>query len=194
MAPYWSDRRSTGYLERLTEFTAVLGQRQEMVAWTGYHLVPGDPPAVYVDSTGVVPGRQSAGLMTSVLRHRLGSALREIRFQGVVSARSESPVFYRLLRKLFGVGAVYPMPNRTVPNALLRSARDIAAWLGQDAIFDSHTLRLTGAYSNLEQLYGEIPSSGVGEIDEFFRTSLGPLDAFIIVVDVARSSMLTQAP
>jgi hypothetical protein len=183
MTPYWRDRRAGGYLKRISEFTVVVDSEDRFVGWTGFHRIDGPVPNLYVDSTGVVPPYQSAGVMRQIFRARLNAALDAEAGPAMVSARSESPIFYLLLASLFGREHVFPQPAREAPLAVRETAARLAEWLGQTDIFDPDTQRVVGAYDNLDALYGDLPSCGDADLDEFFRASLGPLDAYLMVAE-----------
>lgn len=185
MTPYWALRSREGYLERLAEFIIIGDESGHMVGWTGFHRLSfGDYTTIYIDSTGMIPGRQSRGVMRELLRARIKeTALTAFPPDHPVylTARSESPVFYRLMRGLLGGAPLFPQPGTAVSADIGQCAADLATWLGQSAILDPATLMLNGAYDSLDALYGELPTTGDAELDAMFRRQLGPLDAYLLV-------------
>jgi hypothetical protein len=186
---YWHDREREGFLDRISRFVMIFDAGEALVGWTSYRLIEQSAGVrcVYVDSTVLQAEQQSRGLM-----RRLYEALLEaepaVRSPNVyVTARTESPIFYRLFAGLFGRERVYPQPGVEVPPDVVRCASELAEDLGQRSIFDPPTLRVLGAYGNVEALYGELPTCGQPDLDRFFREHLGPLDAFLLVA-VPRAS------
>jgi acetyltransferase (GNAT) family protein len=195
MAPYWRDREADGYLDRITEFVVIGDSDRNFVGWTGFHRlqssVSPDATTIYIDSTGVVPEHQGQGLLKKVFRDRLTMDGAPCGGATFYAARSESPIFFMLMRTTFGASAIFPRPSTNVPSDVSTAALELARWLGQESIFDATEMRIEGAYSNLDALYGELPSSGDGELDEFIRKSLGPLDAFLMFARPASRSELS---
>jgi hypothetical protein len=185
MTPYWTQRSKEGYLERLAEFVVVSDPAGTMAGWTGFHILPYDEfTMVYLDSTGMVPTLQSGGVMRRLMRHRIvDSALASCHTDRPVylTARSESPIFYRLMRKLLDSAELYPHPSLAAPEDVVEAARHLASWLGQKDILDAPSLTVRNAYQALDELYGELPTTGDPDLDRLFRGRLGPLDAFLLV-------------
>ena len=132
----------------------------------------------------MAPTGQSRGVMREVLRSRImGAAYQDhqTRESVYLSARSENPIFYKLMCALLGDGNVYPSPRAALPDDIRACAIDLARWLGQEHILDPDTLAIRGAYSMIDELYGELPSTGDAELDAFFRKQLGPLDAYLLL-------------
>lgn len=185
MTPYWAQRSREGYLERLAEFVLIGDEDGAFVGWTGHHMLRFDDYVIiYLDSTGMTPGRQSKGTMRELMRERIvGRALSQCPAEVPVylTARTESPIFYRLMRGLADGGTVFPAPDTALPEGVERCGLDLARWLGQRAILEPGTLTLRNAYDTLDELYGELPTTGNPELDAMFRSTLGPLDAFLVV-------------
>lgn len=185
MTLYWSQRSKEGYLERLAEFVLISDSSGLLVGWTGFHVLPYDEHTlIYLDSTGLVPARQSSGTMRELMRRRIVQTLladEQANCPVYLTARSESPIFYRLMRKLLESGELYPRPGVVAPDDMVRAARNLARWLGQSDLLDAPNLTIRGAYQALDQLYGELPTTGDLGLDEMFRSKLGPLDAFLLV-------------
>ena len=184
MQSYWLERSVNGYLERLYEFTLVHNDQGALVGWTGFHVIPyADKTLVYLDSTGMIPSQQSKGSMRCLFRQRI-SALTQ---SGTptppvyLCARSESPVVYKLMASLLGDQALFPNPKLPAPANIVDTASLLAEWLGQLALLNSHSLKIEGAYENLNQLYADLPTSGNADLDSLFRSHLGPLDAYLLV-------------
>ena len=180
---YWHDREAEGFLDNLTRFAMLFDERQALVGWTGYRLIEQSRGrcCMYVDSTVLQPEQQSRGLMRR-LYEELFAAEPALRSTSVyAAARTESPVFHRLFSGVFGRDAVYPRPGVVNPPDVVQCAVELAEDLGQGALLDPPTLRVMGAYNNVEALYGELPSCGMPDLDRFFREQLGPLDAFLLV-------------
>ncbi|WP_440901269.1 GNAT family N-acetyltransferase [Actinosynnema sp.] len=186
MTPYWAQRSKEGYLERLAEFVLIASPEGRMIGWTGFHVLPYDRRTlVYLDSTGMVPEQQSRGVMRKVMRERIHEAVLPACRPDLpvyLTARSESPVFYRLMRGLLQEEhhVLHPHPSLPVPEDVADSALDMATWLGQGAILDRTTLAIRGAYDGLDELYGELPTTGDADLDKLFRGQLGPLDAYLL--------------
>jgi hypothetical protein len=187
MTPYWAHRRKERYFDLLSEFMLVSDGRGRMVGWSGYQTFDaGEFTNVYIDSTGIVSGDQSRGVMRSLFDSRIRHvALPWLARNGAplfISARSESPIFYKLMRSLVQPGALFPHPGAAPPPDIERCARDLAERLGQTDILEPGTLVLRNAYGSIvEELYGALPSSGEPELDRLFRSELGPLDAYLLV-------------
>jgi hypothetical protein len=62
--------------------------------------------------------------------------------------------------------------------------RYLSTWLGQTEKFEPQSLRIRGAYDNLDALYGELPRCGDEAINQYFRKHLRPEDAFIVVAQL----------
>ncbi|MFG2463016.1 hypothetical protein ACGFWE_38960 [Streptomyces sp. NPDC048523] len=184
MTPYWAQRSKEGYLERLAEFVLIGDGEGAFVGWTGHHVLRFDEHVIiYLDSTGMVPHRQSKGVMRELMRQRIvKNALPQCPAEVPVylTARTESPIFYRLMQGLTDGGTVFPAPDTPLPEGVAHCGRDLAMWLGQSAILEPGTLTLRNAYDTLDELYGELPSTGNPKLDAMFRGALGPLDAFLV--------------
>ncbi|MDA8044892.1 MAG: GNAT family N-acetyltransferase [Actinomycetota bacterium] len=185
MTEYWRDRSANDYFGRLTEFVLVADREGRMVGWTGYSLIEGGSGVnVYIDSSGVVPSGQSQGVMRAVMERRLTSGVLSRlapRSRLYISARSESPVFYKLMRGLVGAGNLFPNPELHTPLDVLGCGSELAGWLGQASLMEPGSLVIRNAYGVLDELYGELPSSGDPALDRMFRNALGPLDAYLLV-------------
>ncbi len=184
MTPYWAQRSKEGYLERLAEFVLVAGADDTMIGWTGFHVLPDDDRTlIYLDSTGMVPDSQSRGVMRRLMHDRIhGTVLPSCAADRPVylTARSESPVFYRLMRGLFDTGTLFPHATLAVPADVAQTATTLAGWLGQSHLFNPSTLAVENAYDGLDELYGELPTTGDPDLDQLFRERLGPLDAYLL--------------
>lgn len=188
MTPYWAGRRDQGYFSRLAEFIFVADAEDQIVGWTGYSVLNFEGyQNIYIDSSGMIPSRQSRGIMRALWAKRLvNNAFAHNRSQRLfVSARSESPILYKLFCGLVGRDRVYPNVGGALPEHIVRCGADLAAWLGQSAILERERLIVRGAYANLDALYDELPSTGDQALDRLFRKELGPLDAYLLVGEVA---------
>ncbi len=185
MTPYWRYRRANGYFSKLEDFTVIADMAGQMVGWTGYAVLHGDDFVnFYIDSTGMVPSRQFGGVMREVLRNRLGKAYSQHRATSrliLASARSESPIFYKLMKKVLGGDHVYPRVGVNVPADVLTYGRHLAAWLEQADILEHDSLILRNAYTMVDELYDELPATGDPDLDRLFRDELGPLDAYLLI-------------
>ncbi len=189
MAPYWRQRRDGGYFERLSELI-LIAQHDRFVGWTGYAALERRRYAnLYIDSTGMVPGGQSRGVLGAVLRARMRD-LAFARYGGrerlYVSARTESPVAYKLVRRLAEGDEFHPDPHAPAPPDVLECAHDLAAWLGQAEFLEPRGLIVRAAYGQLDHLYGQLPTCGDPVLDGLFRERLGPLDAYLVIGRVDR--------
>lgn len=57
----------------------------------------------------------------------------------------------------------------------------MADWLGQKDKLDKKSLIIRNAYAMLDELYGELPSSGDEVLDRWIRHQVGSLDAFLLI-------------
>lgn len=188
MTEYWRGRREDGYFDLLREFTVVVNADGRIVGWTGFHRHDREAYTnLYVDSTGLVPDLQSIGLMKKLMRTRIIDRLDKLRGdeRTYLSARSENPVFYRLMEGMVGAGNLFPHPNVDTPPDIRACARDLAATLGQLEQFDIESFIIRDAYGSLDALYGELPTTGDPDLDRFFTARLGPLDGLLLVSRVA---------
>jgi GNAT superfamily N-acetyltransferase len=186
MTPYWAQRSKEGYLERLAEFVLIADAEGSFVGWTGYHLLPHEEETiVYLDSTGMVPAWQSKGVMRQLMTRLVIESALPACAPGLpvyLTARSESPIFYRLMRALVEADRLFPNAALAVPPDVSDCALHLADWLGQREILDPTTLVLRNAYAGtLDELYGELPSTGDAQLDKLFRGELGALDAYLII-------------
>ncbi|TDD34973.1 hypothetical protein E1287_15230 [Actinomadura sp. KC06] len=185
MTPYWAQRSREGYLERLAEFVFVCDDMGTLVGWTGYHVLRFDEHIiVYLDSTGMVPSHQSRGTMRALLRDRIANgALPRCAGDSPVflAARTESPIFFRLMRGIVNDAVMFPNPGIPTPAEVQLCGINLGTWLGQLDLLEPSTLMLRNAYDTLDELYGELPTTGDPDLDEMFRGALGPLDAFLLV-------------
>lgn len=185
MTPYWAQRSKEGYLERLAEFVMIADADGTWIGWTGFHVLPFDTMTlVYIDSTGMSPDRQSRGAMRELMRARLHDDVLARCSENLpvyLTARSESPIFYRLMRGLVADGNLFPQPISDFPSDVVDAAELLSQWLGQRHLLNSETLAVQGAYEALDELYGELPTTGDENLDKLFRERLGPLDAYLLV-------------
>lgn len=188
MTPYWAQRSKEGYLERLAEFVLVGDEGGAFVGWTGHHQLRfNEHVIIYLDSTGMVPHRQSKGTMRKLMRERIVNDVLPQCPEDLpvyLTARTESPIFYRLMLGLTGGGTVFPAPGVALPRGVEKCGVDLATWLGQRTILEPGTLTLRNAYDTLDELYGELPTTGNRDLDAMFRGALGPLDAFLLVAQM----------
>ena len=185
---YWAERREQRYFARLAEFIALVDPDDTVIGWSGYsYFRDRDAGFIYCDSTGLAPGYKTRGVMREMAAARLTQfAFKRYADPGrlYVTARSESPIVYKLTRDIPGVKRLYPDPDGPTPQHVLACGRALAEWLGQSHLLQPDTLILRGAYAALEALYGELPSTGDAILDHLFRDQLGPLDAFLLVGEV----------
>ncbi|WP_199930948.1 hypothetical protein [Streptomyces sp. CB02923] len=183
MTPYWSDRKKGRFFEKISKFCLLVDPLGNISGWTGYHRrIFGNAHCLYLDSSGVLPDSQGGGLMGHI--HAKMIALECLNYAPrpvYLVARTESPVVYRLLRNGCGPDNIWPAPDTAVDRQVSLIATDVAEWLGQSDKFDPGSLRILGAYDNLDALYGDLPSCGDPTIDAFFRTTLRPEDAYIVI-------------
>jgi hypothetical protein len=193
MTPYWVQRDREGYLERIAEFVLVADQTGSIVGWTGYHRIIFDDFAIiYLDSTGMIPQWQSRGYMRKLMHRRVAeSAIPGCPADRSVflTARSESPIFYRLMRGMLDPADLYPQPAATAPEDVARCGVGLARWLGQESLLDASTLILRGAYDTLNELYADLPVTGDPVLDAMFRDQLGPLDAYLLIGRVSKKAL-----
>lgn len=192
MDPYWAGRREGGYFQSITRFFLLADPAGEIAGWTGYHRRRfAGKECIFLDSTGVLPEYQRSGVISAVQARAISRELMRTPLSTIyLITRTESPVVYRMLHRALGPGRVFPAPGLEVPTAVQAIGTEVAAWLGQSHLFTAPNLTIAGAYASLDALYGELPSCGDTELDRFFRASLRPVDAFLVI---ARASALAAA-
>ncbi|HVR11758.1 MAG TPA: GNAT family N-acetyltransferase [Thermoanaerobaculia bacterium] len=186
MAPYWAGRKAGGYFQKISRFCLIIAADGTVVGWTGFHRQRfGGRHCLYLDSTGVLPEHQGSGIVSRVQSRILARELAAHAFSSLyLITRTENPVVYRMLQRAVGAERIHPSPRRpVVPEVIQRIGADTAVWLGQEDVFDPPRLKVAGAYSNLDALYGELPTSGDGALDAFFQGNLRPVDAFLVIAD-----------
>lgn len=183
MTPYWRDRREGGYFSRISQFFFIVNPQGDVIGWTGYHRrVFAQRTCLYLDSTGVLPRYQGQGVISRMQSRILTWELARRPFSALyLITRTENPVIYRMLVRGVGDGRVFPPSTGETPEDIQRIGIEVAEWLGQSAIFQPAELKLVGAYSNLEALYGDLPCCGQTDLDCFFRDNLTPEDAFLVI-------------
>ena len=186
MTPYWAGRKAGGYFQKISRFCFIIAGDGAVVGWTGFHRQRfGGQHCLYLDSTGVLPEYQGSGIISQVQSRILARELAAHAFSSrYLITRTENPVVYRMLQRAVGAERIYPSARMpVVPERIQRIGADTAVWLRQQDVFDPLTLKVAGAYSNLDALYGQLPTSGDGELDAFFQRSLRPVDAFLVIAD-----------
>jgi GNAT superfamily N-acetyltransferase len=186
MTPYWAGRKAGGYLQKISRFCFIVAADGAVIGWTGFHRQRfGGRHCLYLDATGVLPEYQGSGIISQVQSRILARELAAHAFSSLyLITRTENPVVYRMLQRAVGAERLHPSPRTpVVPEVIQRIGAETAAWLGQKDVFDPPRLKVAGAYSNLDALYGELPKSGDAELDAFFLRSLRPVDAFLVIAD-----------
>jgi hypothetical protein len=183
MTPYWRDRKQGRFFEKITKFCLLVDPLGNISGWTGYHRrIFSGQHCLYLDSSGVLPEAQGGGIMGHVhSKMIIQECLRYAPRPVYLLARTESPVVYRLLRNGCGADNIWPSPDAPVDRRVSLIGEDAAEWLGQSEKFDRGSMKILGAYDNLDALYGDLPTCGEPQIDAFFRKTLRPEDAFIVV-------------
>lgn len=177
---HWRARCASGFFRRITGFYLIIDPWREVVGLISYHRQRfAGAHCLYLDSSAIVPSAQRGGLVgrlqtTLIVRE----CLRRFPAPVHLIVRTGNPVIYRSLRNGCGPANIWPSPAGSAPE--LASAIGVAAarWLGQDDRFDPHTFRLRDAY---DALYTGIPRCGEADLDAFFRRSLRPNDAYLVV-------------
>lgn len=192
MTPYWRDRSRQGYLDTITRFYLIFSEDDRLVGWTGYHrLKPAGQTCLYLDSTGVLPELQHTGIMTGLFGQFLLKEMLRAGPRGLyVSMRTENPVVYQSFYKVAGEQNTFPSLSAPVPDTVRQMGRQLAAWLKQGDKFDESSLRVMGAYDNLDALYGELPTCGDEHINQYFREHLRPVDAFLVLAKLSGPAAL----
>ena len=187
MAPYWAGRKAGEYFHKISRFALIGQQGGEMIGWTGYHRRKfADSLCLFLDSTGVLPEYQRSGIVHAVQGRLVGGELARRPWARIpLIARTENPIIYCMLRRAAGEGRIHPSQGRVVPRKIREIGREVAAWLGQEGLYDPETLRLLGAYDNLDALYGDLPISQDAALNAFFKASLTPLDAFLVISEAS---------
>ncbi|MDC0708339.1 GNAT family N-acetyltransferase [Stigmatella sp. ncwal1] len=192
MTLYWRDRAAGGYLDKITRFYFIHSEDDRVVGWTGYHrLKLAGRTCLYLDSTGVLPELQNTGIMTKLFgQFLLGELLRAGPYGLYVSMRTENPVVYQSFYKVAGERNIFPSLSAPVPDKVQEIGRQLAAWLNQSDKFDAPSLRVAGAYDNLDALYGELPTCDDDAINTYFRQHLRPVDAFLVLAKLSSPGTL----
>lgn len=183
MTSYWSFRAQSGYMENLEQLVLISNMKGELIGWTGYCLLDsGKANIVYNDSSGLIPPYQKKGIMSNLLNRRTAECV--ARFSGsskplLFATRTESPIIYSMRKKL--TKKIYPNPDYPTPGYVIAAALYLAEWLGQKEILELHSLVLRNAYGMVDELYGELPTSGNVELDAWINGQVGPLDAFLLI-------------
>jgi ribosomal protein S18 acetylase RimI-like enzyme len=186
MTPYWAGRKAGGYFQKISRFCFIIAPDGAVVGWTGFHRKRfAGQHCLYLDSTGVLPEYQGSGIISQVQSRILARELAAHALSSLfLITRTENPVVYRMLQRAVGEDRIHPSPLQPVaPELIQRIGAETSVWLGQKDVFDSPTLKVAGAYSNLDALYGEQPTSGDAGLDAFFQSSLRPVDAFLVIAD-----------
>lgn len=187
---YWAQRRSERYFERLAEFILIADADDRMIGWTGHSVIVGDGYAnVYLEASGMVATEQSRGVTRTLFdnRSRTSFVKHKGRERVYVSARTENPIVYKLMRRLIGADLLYPNPAGPTPPDVLACGHDLAAWLGHPEQLVPGTLVMRNAFAAVASLYGEVPVTGEPELDALFGGRLGPLDAYLVIGRVSES-------
>jgi hypothetical protein len=186
---YWERRRSMGFLSSLTNFTLLLSPDDDVIAFTSYQMCEfAGARTLYIDSTSVYPPYQTKGLMAPLFAiDFFGEHLRNPFRRMYMIVRTENPIVYAALCTMLGGDNMNPDPRRPVPERLQEIASACADWLKcgdaavhtpPEATFDPERLTQRDAYS--DPLYDRIPRSGLRPLDEFFHSSVRPIDAFLV--------------
>jgi hypothetical protein len=188
MTSYWRSREDGGYMENLEELVLITTLEGTIVGWTGYCLVnSNDARIIYNDSSGIIPPLQGKGVMSRLLIRRTAECQVKYcddRSPLYFSARTESPIIYSIRKRL--TERLYPSPDYETPELVGEHAAFLAHWLGQRDKFEQRSLVIRNAYAMVENLYGELPTSGDTGLDQWIRTQLGPLDAFLLMGESVR--------
>lgn len=192
MTPYWRDRARDGYLDRITRFYFIHDAEDRIVGWTGYHrLSLAGRTCLFLDSTGVLPELQNTGIMTRLFgQFLLWEVVRSEPFGLYVAMRTENPVVYQSFYKVAGERNTFPCLVAPVPERVQEMGRQLASWLEQSDKFEPSSLRVRGAYDNLDALYGELPTCDDDNINRYFRQQLRPVDAFLVLARLSGPSTL----
>lgn len=183
MTLYWRARKEEQYMERAEELVLVVDKNDDLVGWTSYSLVKADKSTiVYNDSSGITPPHQKNKLMGRLFQKRVSDCIAEYADKNIpllFATRTETPVMYSMQKKL--TDTLYPSPDYPTPDFISDQALIMADWLGQKDKLDKKSLIIRNAYAMLDELYGELPSSGDDVLDHWIRHELGPLDAFLLI-------------
>lgn len=184
MAPYWRHRIGAGYFDRLSEIILIgTGDDAVLVGWSGNSLLTRlHYRNLYLDASVILPDLQGKRTMQALLSRAIDRARRSGGTTPLyLSARTESPMAYKLMKNLVGADSIYPRSGRTSPPPVSECLNDLADWLGQADQLDQQTHAIRNAFDMVDQLYGELPRCGDEEIDTLFRDNLGPLDAYLVI-------------
>jgi hypothetical protein len=147
-----------------------------------------------LDSTGILPAYRGHGFTDRLQTRAIAREVFSRPFDRLyLVVRTESPVIYQLLRTGVGKDNIFPTPNRATPSYVRSIAAEVAVLLGQADKFDEERMRLTGAYSDLEALYGELPKCRDERLNEFFVQNLHPVDAFLVVAEATAGRVVSHA-
>jgi len=186
MAGYWENRQRGGYLKKSRELVLVINPEHRVIGWSAYSVID-DPVCtiIYNDSSGVIPPWQGKKIMSTVFALRVTACTEEFRKKRVplyFSTRTESPVIYKMRQRL--MTRIYPNPNYPTPDRVVEHAGILAAWLGQAEKFESENLIIRNAYDMVDDLYGELPTSGDAVLDRWIYSRLRSVDAFLLMGEV----------
>ncbi len=183
MTLYWRTRKEEQYMERTEELVLVADKNNDLVGWTSYSLVKADKSTIiYNDSSGITPPHQKNKLMSRLFQKRVSDCIAEYADENIpllFATRTETPVMYAMQKKLTDM--LYPSPDYPTPDFIGDQALIMADWLGQKDKLDKKSLIIRNAYAMLDELYGELPSSGDEVLDQWIRHQVGPLDAFLLI-------------
>lgn len=184
---YWDGRPD--YLKKIDEWW-VAEHDDALAGWSACAILDGPTgPMIYMDTLGVLPEHRRSHLGAVLGQEPWFWLWRRRRRVPVLTLRTESPIIFRLVRRLGGRRHTYPRlaPDGTpeVTERVVACARFTSQRLTGDKPMNAETLVVPGALE-VGSLYGsEPPPCGAPDVDAYFRAHLDLPggDSVIMVVD-----------
>ncbi|WP_149361056.1 GNAT family N-acetyltransferase [Lolliginicoccus suaedae] len=182
----WQQWLSDDSVDSMQGLVVVLDPEGAPAAWVASNRWELDGrTCFYANSAGVHPRHQGAGLSSTIWRALLAPEIRRAAPRRLYAVtRTGNPLVHGAWSSAAGGPShAYPSPGRRPTQQVRRIAAAAAHKLGQLDRFDSNTLIVRDAYDFTEAgLWTQRPSSDQTETERWFATTLGPRDAFIVVV------------
>jgi hypothetical protein len=182
---FWRQQWSEAQLDQFDVLNVAVDELGAVVGWVaGRRARWGRRRVLYAASAGVAPDLQGGGVSANLWRRVVERELRRSPLRPLfVVLRTGNPVVYDAWLAAAGdQRLVHPHRGKSVPVRVQRIAQDVAAYLGQSNLLDVTTLRVTDAYqSTPEGLWRHRPRSRDQLTNQWFDTTLGPVDAFLVV-------------
>lgn len=185
-ADYWNLWLSDESLDAMQGLVVVFDDDGVPAAWVASNIWTLDGKrCFYANSAGVHPRHQGAGLSSTIWRALLAPELRRAAPRRLYAVtRTGNPLVYGAWSTAAGGPEnVFPKPGARAPDRIRRIAAAAAQQLGQLDRFDAERLIIRNAYDFTEAgLWSQRPGSDQTDTERWFGESLGPLDAFVVVL------------